>query len=588
MRRNMCKLVNSKEGVLNKAFTLIELLAVIIILAIVALIATPIILDVIDDARRSAGLSEAQMIYSGINDYCAMSAMENQLNGAIDICEDGVTTNEVTQMVNLGNANVNKVTYNSGKIIELIVESNGNKYTLSPDGSFVVSDIETPDEELTTGFIKEIVLSQFPYLETSGNGCVTANDNNYSYMGGCYLKGNPTNNYIWYSGFLWRIMGINADGSIKMIVDETLTTISYVSDDSAFAYDNSNIKEWLNDYFYNRLKGSDIIIPQTWCSELADSTTSVRTTCTNNLSTIPAKVGLITADEYNLVGGAGSYLDISQYQHTMTPSEENVMLVVYYRGEIDGGSSGYNYGVRPVINVDPNAFIIGGDGTVEADWNSGVGPFILNEDKRLEVTGYLNNLATSGEYVLFADKKYRVVDKDINGNVKLILDGYYDEELTFGTDNHFTVESGLGLSLNTTILEWLVPNDNTSDRAKLVTNYTWYQNIYDRDDHYEVSLNEINPTNITNATVGLIRVGEMLAGQSSSALTNGYTEESSSNNTQTYWTLNMSNDAELWYVHRQGFADFSSSNFRVRPVIVINVNTMVNGGNGTWSNPYKI
>ena len=51
----------------KKGFTLIELLAVIIILAIIALIATPIILNVIDDARKSAGLSESEMIMSSIN-----------------------------------------------------------------------------------------------------------------------------------------------------------------------------------------------------------------------------------------------------------------------------------------------------------------------------------------------------------------------------------------------------------------------------------------------------------------------------------------------------------------------------------------
>ena len=51
----------------ENAFTLIELLAVIIILAIVALIATPIILNVIEDARISAGRSEANMILGGIN-----------------------------------------------------------------------------------------------------------------------------------------------------------------------------------------------------------------------------------------------------------------------------------------------------------------------------------------------------------------------------------------------------------------------------------------------------------------------------------------------------------------------------------------
>ena len=38
----------------NKGFTLIELLAVIVILAVIALIATPIILGIINDARESA------------------------------------------------------------------------------------------------------------------------------------------------------------------------------------------------------------------------------------------------------------------------------------------------------------------------------------------------------------------------------------------------------------------------------------------------------------------------------------------------------------------------------------------------------
>jgi type IV pilus assembly protein PilA len=43
----------------NKGFTLIELLAVIVILAIIALIATPTILGVIDTARKGAAESSA-------------------------------------------------------------------------------------------------------------------------------------------------------------------------------------------------------------------------------------------------------------------------------------------------------------------------------------------------------------------------------------------------------------------------------------------------------------------------------------------------------------------------------------------------
>ena len=41
----------------NKGFTLIELLAVIVILAIIALIATPMILGVIDTAKRGSAES---------------------------------------------------------------------------------------------------------------------------------------------------------------------------------------------------------------------------------------------------------------------------------------------------------------------------------------------------------------------------------------------------------------------------------------------------------------------------------------------------------------------------------------------------
>ena len=142
---------------MKKGFTLIELLAVIIILAIVALIATPIILNVIEDARVSAGRSEASMIYSGINNYCATADMEQELNGTPDICADGVTVEEVSQMVNLGNAKVTAISYSNGKITNLVIESNNHKFTLCGDGNFVMDDeecsvtppIEEPEEDYT-------------------------------------------------------------------------------------------------------------------------------------------------------------------------------------------------------------------------------------------------------------------------------------------------------------------------------------------------------------------------------------------------------------------------------------------------------
>ena len=50
----------------NKAFTLIELLAVIIILAIVALIATPIVLNIINETKESATLRSAEFYIDAV------------------------------------------------------------------------------------------------------------------------------------------------------------------------------------------------------------------------------------------------------------------------------------------------------------------------------------------------------------------------------------------------------------------------------------------------------------------------------------------------------------------------------------------
>ena len=54
----------------KKGFTLIELLAVIVILAVIALIATPMIMGVIDEAREGAARSSA---------YAYIHAVENEI-----------------------------------------------------------------------------------------------------------------------------------------------------------------------------------------------------------------------------------------------------------------------------------------------------------------------------------------------------------------------------------------------------------------------------------------------------------------------------------------------------------------------------
>ena len=580
---------------MKKGFTLIELLAVIIILAIIALIATPIILNVIEDARKSAGKSEASMILSGINNYCATSAMKSQLDETEDICADGVTTEEVSKMVSLGNAEVLEVEYSNGKVANLVVNSNAHKFTLCSSGTFAMDD-----EECDGNDDEDVVLVGNPIIEKAkelvyeNNACKT-DGTTYQYMGGCYIKGNPNNNYIWYSGFLWRIMGINADGTIRMITEDNVTAIPWGASNTAQDWDGSHAKDWLNNYFYPRLKGNNIITEQVWCSETTTSSSSARTNCTTNLSTETAKVGLLTLDEYNLAGGSSSYLNIAQNQWTMTPYSSSSAWSVYNGGGANRNSVTGARGLRAVINVNSDVTITGGNGTLGATWSSQTGPYILNEDKSVEVTGKLNEKATSGEYVLFVGRKYRVVDKDSNGNTKLILDSYYEETegtvytMSYGSNNTFSKDTGIGQKLNSDVLNWLT-NNSESEKAKLVSDYTWYQNNFDYGNSYTVSLEE-NPTRSIEATVGLIRIGEMLSGQSSSILTKGYTTASSYSNAKTYWTMTpYTSSSSAWYVGNFGSASSGSVTGAsgLRAVIVVTADVTITGGNGTWSNPYQI
>ena len=61
----------------KKGFTLIELLAVIVILAIIALIATPIVLNIIKDSKENAGLRSAEFYLDALEHSITKKMMDD-------------------------------------------------------------------------------------------------------------------------------------------------------------------------------------------------------------------------------------------------------------------------------------------------------------------------------------------------------------------------------------------------------------------------------------------------------------------------------------------------------------------------------
>lgn len=69
-----------------KGFTLIELLAVIVILAVVALIASPIILGIVEDSRVSANVRSVERYAEVVRNTILTYMTINKLDDTVDIC----------------------------------------------------------------------------------------------------------------------------------------------------------------------------------------------------------------------------------------------------------------------------------------------------------------------------------------------------------------------------------------------------------------------------------------------------------------------------------------------------------------------
>ncbi len=440
----------------------------------------------------------------------------------------------------------------------------------SKDLSLTIDFVQDTNQITLGGNITELVQD---LLETSPDGT-------YEYMGGTYLRGAQDSNYIWFDGFLWRIMGINEDGSIRMITQENVTAIPWGVSNTALDYDNSYVNDWLNNYFYPKLKNKDLLINSTWCSEKSNDFNSMRTTCTNNLSKIQRPVGLLSMDEYNLASRNSSYLVNSQHYWTLTSQVAGDVYIVNVTGPTNFYPCSNSYGVRPVINLIDSTTISSGTGTLQD-------PFVI-EDRN--ITGNLNEHSLIGEYVMYAGRNYRVVETS-SQETKLILDGYYDSNNDGMIDDSDKMEHGTNCTLCITINEesfinW-ISNNNEIDKNKLAST-TWYRGDYWTDGNYKTNLE--STSNPYEGRVGLIRVGEILSGQSETILSKDHIVSNNFNNAQEYWTSTLSTVSNARSVSNFGFLVRNNvmTKYAVRPVINIGPDVQILGGNGTFNEPFQI
>ena len=128
----------------KKGFTLIELLAVIVILAIIALIATPLILNVVEESKKKAKESSTHGYLEALEQY----QITSQLEGKTQIPDGTITIND------LKNYSISVKGEQPVEGYVTISKGGVSDYKLQYDGYYVSYNQETKSGEATKGELK--------------------------------------------------------------------------------------------------------------------------------------------------------------------------------------------------------------------------------------------------------------------------------------------------------------------------------------------------------------------------------------------------------------------------------------------------
>ena len=160
---------------MKKGFTLIELLAVIIVLAIVALIATPIIMNVIDDSKESANLRSVE----GYAEAVRQNYFNESLGGGTPVIDETFLNNVETSG---GEVKCDSVLYNENYqtiLYKCTVNNSEKKYCYAGSKHYDCNDQEFLN--IFTGNGGEITLDGTPIIEKAKE-LVYSNDTKQSFF----------------------------------------------------------------------------------------------------------------------------------------------------------------------------------------------------------------------------------------------------------------------------------------------------------------------------------------------------------------------------------------------------------------------
>ena len=345
---------------------------------------------------------------SGVSTYVTVSLMdvEKSSNANLALILTNANNEEVynSEITNIDTEVVKTVELAAGKTLSytFMIKNNGDNI----DSFFADILVYTESVKADVKSIKNTIISNSKVNEpltgvgkeiaTSNEGLIkTVDDDGEAY----YFRGSVDNNYLSFGGFTWRIVRINGDGTVRLILDGALDDNSpynsntTVVDDytTKMSFDGSDAKSKLNVWLTSNLSDvSNYIAQSTFCNDnnifkeedgVEYLNSYNRTFIDNNVSLtcngtkVKNQIGLLNVDEVVMAGAYQDKANTSLYLNnqsikngwwTMSGSQ-----ILADNNVVDGfviqndGSLSYDkkintqFALRPVISLDKNTIVTG-------------------------------------------------------------------------------------------------------------------------------------------------------------------------------------------------------------------------------------
>ena len=422
------------------------------------------------------------------------------------------------------------------------------------------------------------------------NGAINTTDPDQT-----FITGTDPNNYIWYSGKLWRAVSIDpSDNSVKLVTQWNISAIPYNASGNT-AFEGSNMEAWLNDTsvdgFLGNLREPEkfIKMDSVWNATM-DSASLGNIIKPAETTMVTDPVGLLNMYEYQMSYSgtiySNGYLNNGLSWWSITPYSASYVWNVDYSGNARSNYDPSNvYGVRPSINLKSSVRIVDGDGTID-------NPYRLNGDNDTNLSGTLLSSRYSGEYIRFGkgeNSLYRIVSHENGIGTKITSSEPLKNAGTFvtsafGSNITFSSTNTIGTFLNNDYLNTGNGYLTDEDIAMIEDATTWYLGTVRSGASYKLAkytntTDNILTSSTTTAKVGLLRLGELMAGQFDRYGNNTY-----------YWTITPYSASIVWYVNYHGNASYSPPSYAygVRPSLNLKSNVQIVNGDGTLNSPFEI